>query len=94
MGHRRSSGPAGASPETAARASSSERRVALGELVVDRESLVIDADDAAALEVAEDAGAGDLQDIGHVGGRKMGERAEHEPTFGRRCVDAVEEDDV
>jgi len=71
-----------------------EGGIALDELVVDGESVIVDADDAAALEVAEDAGAGDLQDIGHVSGRKTRERTEHEPPFSRRRVHPVEEDDV
>ncbi len=46
-----------------------EGGVALAELVVDGESIVVDADDAATLEVAEDASASDLKRIGHVLGR-------------------------
>ena len=45
------------------------------------------------LEVAQDASAGDLKPIGHIGGRKMRQRSEHEPTVRRRGVDAVQEDD-
>ena len=67
--------------------------VAFGELV-DRESLVVDADDGAAFEVAEDPGARDLNDIGNVGGRKVRQRGEPELAVGRRREHAVEEDDV
>jgi hypothetical protein len=51
-------------------------------------------DDAAALEVAEDASTGDLERIGHGGGRKVRERAEHQAPARRVDVDPIEEDDV
>lgn len=48
-----------------------ESRVALGEFVIQGEERVVaDAEHAAAPEVAEDGGAGDLKRIGHVAGRQ------------------------
>lgn len=47
-----------------------ESRVALGEVIIDVEDVGVgvDVDDAATLEVAEDAEAGDLERIGYVSG--------------------------
>lgn len=52
-----------------------ESGITLGESVFDTEDVCIcvDADDAPALEMGEDADASDLQRIGHVSGRKSGE---------------------
>jgi hypothetical protein len=59
--------------------------------VVDAEDVRVgvDVDDAATLEVGEYARAGDLQRIGHVSGRKSGERPELEVTARGRGVHAV-----
>ncbi len=46
-----------------------ERWLALREGVVDAENVSVDADDVAPLEVREDAGASDLERIGHISGR-------------------------
>jgi hypothetical protein len=51
-------------------------------------------DDAATLEMGEDARAGDLQRIGHISGRKPGERPDLEAAARGCSVHAVQEDDV
>ena len=100
-GFLRSSGPAGARPETAAAASCESAGGPLGELFGHGQhvavSVRVESDDAVSLEVAKNAGARDLKGIGHIGGRKARQRAE----FGRAIcivcagnVYAIEEDRV
>jgi len=72
----------------------SESWIALGESVIDAEDVGVDVDDVAPLEVREDAGAGDLERIGHVIGRKSGKHPELETAVRGRGVHAVQEDDV
>lgn len=71
-----------------------EGRVAFGEIIIDHEGLFIGADDAAAFEVTEDASAGDLKRIGHVGGRNVRKRVEGRAPIRCGGVHAIQEDDV
>ncbi|HMJ14064.1 MAG TPA: hypothetical protein VK524_21750, partial [Polyangiaceae bacterium] len=56
------------------------------EVILHAQDSVVDANDAATLHVAEDAGTGDLQRIGYVGRRKSWQGAECEA---RLCYSGV-----
>jgi hypothetical protein len=66
-GRRRSSG-AGGRDQRLGREQLCPSRSPFGEVIIHAQGVVVDANDAATFQVAEDAGAGDLQRIGYVGG--------------------------